>query len=103
MRGNKKDLTQEEVGETLEPPGAKNELACAQLIGDLNSKWVPDAGHLLGSCKVGMERGEACFFSPAKALGPKVDARQDHLWFIGKDASGLDRSVQTVPYVVFQG
>jgi hypothetical protein len=90
------------VGETREPPGSKNELACAQLTGGLNSKWVPDAGHLLGPCKVGMER-EACFISPAKALGPKVDVRHDHLWFIGKDASGLDRSVQTVPYMVFQG
>lgn len=33
-----RDLTQEEVGETLEPPGSKNEFACAQLTGGLNSK-----------------------------------------------------------------
>lgn len=30
------------------PPGAGNELVCAQLIGDLNGKWVPNAGHPWG-------------------------------------------------------
>lgn len=35
MRGEQeRDLPQEEVGVTLEPPGAKNELACAQLTGE---------------------------------------------------------------------
>lgn len=31
-------------GDTRVPPGAGNELVCAQLIGDLNGKWVPNAG-----------------------------------------------------------
>lgn len=62
--------------ETLGPPGAGNELVCAQLTGDLNGKWVPNAGHL-GKPKRQRcnEKKLICFISPAKALEPKVDAK----------------------------
>lgn len=70
-----RDLPQEEVGETLEPPGAKNELACAQLVEDLNSKWVPDAGHPLGACKVEVRREAVLLHFPSQGLRTKVGAK----------------------------
>lgn len=70
-----RDLPQEEVGETLEPPGAKNELACAQLVEDLNSKRVPDAGHPLGACKVEVRREAVLLHFPSQGLRTKVGAK----------------------------